>query len=298
MAEWSGWKELKSFIGWTFSSPANLAWALWSLCRLHPLKRRFALTCKPNKRVVELDITAACPVGCYNCDRAVPIAPSNERMSVAQVDAFVSESLSLRWRWKRIVLIGGEPLVHPELPDVLQAVKRYKDRYPRCVIEICTSGYGKAVRKRIEALPSWLTVTNTNKTGPQQRFDTYNVAPRDLPDYQGVDYAKGCVVTEFGISLNHRGYYPCGAGGAVDRVFGMKVAHPTLAEALASDMRAPLRQLCQYCGHFKRDTRKVENQQVSQSWWDAIERFHAVRGMPRPVRSLLDSAARAPQDST
>lgn len=261
-------------VQWTFQSPYNLGWVLSGWLRLHPLKKRWRLPCKSNKRVIELDITMECPVGCYNCNRATRLAPSKAYMTLSQIKSFVEESFSLNWKWKCICLIGGEPTMHPQLFEVLSIVKQYKDRYPSTRIELCSSGFGKIVKQSLLQLPPWVTLTNTMKTSPQNFFKTFNVAPKDLPEYQNADFSKGCVIAEYGIALNHNGYYPCGAGGTVDRVFGFNAGYKSLEKALMSSMREQFATLCPNCGHFKRTEARVVEQHTSATWHNAIEEYN------------------------
>jgi hypothetical protein len=68
---------------------------------------------------VQLEITTLCNLSCPNCDRNCGLgqAPTDERMTVGQVRHFLAESRELRGRpWRRIVVIGGEPTLHPEMP--------------------------------------------------------------------------------------------------------------------------------------------------------------------------------------
>src|SRR5262249_20587376 len=61
---------------------------------------------------IEIDITYACNLNCYNCNRSCEQAPTGEHMTVEQVERFVAESVAAGKQWKRIRLLGGEPTVH------------------------------------------------------------------------------------------------------------------------------------------------------------------------------------------
>jgi len=67
-----------------------------------------------NLSMIEIDITYACNLRCYNCNRSCTQAPTVERMTVDQIKKFVEESKASNLQWKRIRILGGEPTLHPD----------------------------------------------------------------------------------------------------------------------------------------------------------------------------------------
>lgn len=63
---------------------------------------------------LELDITYACNLHCFNCNRSCEQARTNDRMSVAQIRQFLAESRERGQKWRMIRVIGGEPTIHPD----------------------------------------------------------------------------------------------------------------------------------------------------------------------------------------
>ena len=207
---------------------------------------------KPNKRWIEIEITPKCSLACFNCDRSVRQAPSNKEMSLEQIRNFVNESIKLNWRWKNIRLMGGESLLHPQFFEILKIVEQLRKIDPNCRIEVSTNGYGREVKKALSKLPDWVKVVNSNKNSNINRFSSYNIAPIDLRNYQNEDFSRGCWITnEAGLGLSRYGYYPCGAGASVDRVFGFDVGQKGLSLVTDSTLKNQLRILCRYCGHYK-----------------------------------------------
>ena len=74
-----------------------------------------------------LEITEFCDLKCLNCNRSCGQAPSTKRMTIEQVKKFVDDSIKLNWDWKRIAIVGGESTTHPNLIEIINEVKRYKD---------------------------------------------------------------------------------------------------------------------------------------------------------------------------
>ena len=180
--------------------------------------------------------------------------------SAGQVQYFIEESLSLDWPWRRITLLGGEPTLHPELEQILSDLARYKSRNASVEVRIITNGHGKYVNQVIAKLPAWITLLNTQKTASAPLFSPYNVAPVDLEDgHRDRDYSRGCAITEWcGIGLTRYGYYPCGAGGALDRVHGLDIGIKAVKDVTPEALREQLSRLCRLCGHFLCFDEKVD----------------------------------------
>jgi hypothetical protein len=242
---------------WKFCAPAHAAF-----------KRRF-VSWSPSLNKIELEITTFCSLACFNCDRSVRQAPTGEYMALEQINKFVKESLDLDWRWEQITILGGEPTLHPQFFEALEIIKKYKDKNPACVVEIATNGFGPKVREVLLKMPDWIKIRNSAKQSNKQNFSSYNVAPIDLEEYRRANFKKGCWILEAcGLGLTRYGYYPCGAGASVDRVFGFDIGLKTLSLVNRKILRKQLKQLCCYCGHFKDsfETERVSEGKVSPSW--------------------------------
>jgi len=203
-------------------------------------------------------------------------APSRGYMSLQQIEKFVNESIELNWEWQAIHILGGEPTLHPQFFEVLDILKRYKDINPNCFIEVWTNGSGKKVNEILSKLPPWVRVVNSSKSPESvQGFHSYNIAPIDLKKFKNADFTKGCWGTEMcGISLTRYGYYPCGAGAAVDRVFGFDIGIKKLSEVKDSTLRKQMNLVCKYCGHYKEPPDlTLEEEKMSVSWIKAYENY-------------------------
>lgn len=231
---------------------------------------------------IELDITWACNLRCFHCNRSCEQAPTGEQMSAAQVRAFVDESLAAGQRWERIRILGGEPTLHPGLPQILGELLRYRASVPEVVLELVTHGHGERTRAALAALPAGITVENTHKDGPDQPFEAFNLAPIDDAGYAGADYANGCVIPEVcGVGLGPYGYYPCAVAAGIDRVLGKDLGRPHLPGP-DDTMEDQLRALCAMCGHFRREAPGGEALGKSPSWEAAYAAWRERR--PRLTR--------------
>jgi hypothetical protein len=165
--------------------------------------------------------------------------------------------------------------MHPCLPELVQVLRSYRDKHsPYTVIEVVTNGFGRGFVETLAMLGSDIKVINTAKTSKFNTFLAFNIAPRDLFSYGMADYSCGCWVPEYcGINFSPYGYYCCGAGAGIDRVFGFNIGRKTLPEE-ADTMRDQMDILCGYCVHFKATKRgKIIREQISLSWQKALDKY-------------------------
>ena len=235
---------------------------------------------KVDKSKIEIELTTRCSLRCYNCSRSIRQAPSDEYMSIEQLTKFVKESIDLNWRWKEIKLMGGEPTLHPDFAEVLDTVYDYKKIYPDCVVLVITNGYGERVREVLSDMPGWVTVSNRVKTTNVHRFQSYNLAPIDIEKFMHANFARGCfIIEDCGLGLNRYGYFCCGPGAGVDRVFGFDIGIKSLSALTDEALRDQLRCLCRYCGHYKYNYKEewVTTEEISASWRAAFEKYREQR---------------------
>jgi len=240
------------------------------------LKKKNIVPWNVNTYKIEIELTTRCSLACFNCDRSVRQAPSNEDISVEQIKKFTDESIRLNWKWKNITLIGGEPTLHPYFFEVVECMKQYKDFNPYCNFLLSTNGYGKTVTDILSQLPDWIHVRNSRKISNENTFDSYNVAPVDCDTFKKKDFSKGCWICEdCGLGLSRYGFYPCGAGASVDRVFGFDIGIKKLGSIDDKVLREQLNVLCRYCGHFKGNDveLKVTTEVMSETWKNAYSKY-------------------------
>jgi hypothetical protein len=83
------------------------------------------------------------------------------------------------------------------------------------------------------------------------------------------------------MGLNKYGYYMCGNGAGIDRIFGFNIGRKKIPR-YDDDMRDQMRILCRYCGAFHRNFRRINIGKpkdvfaVSKSWKVAYEKYRQV----------------------
>ncbi len=226
-----------------------------------------------SRRRVEIDITYRCNMRCLNCNRSATQAPAAIDMPVAQIKAFLHDSVAAGIRWERIRLLGGEPTLHPELSAIVTLLETYRCRHnPTLRIVICTNGSGPQVRNALSALSPKIVVKNTLKSDRQRLFRPFNLAPVDQRRHRFADFGCGCrIIEDCGLGLTPQGYYPCAIAGGIDRIFGFGLGRRSLP-AVDDEMTDLLERFCPLCGHFgfARPTRKPR---ISRTWRRGYERY-------------------------
>lgn len=221
----------------------------------------------------QLEITSRCNLSCTQCDRNCGVVPPGPDLDLYQIWNFISASIYANHFWKRIDIIGGEPTLHKSLDSIFEIIKIYKDKYPKCRVRISTNGHGDHVNKVIETIPDWVHIRNSSKESKDQPHDGYRYAPID----SGETEVSSCSVPwRCGIALTRYGYFPCGAGASLARVFGLDIGIKSFKEVTPAALKKQMLQLCRYCGHSNCESRKTlaGDNGMSESWKKAIENYN------------------------
>jgi len=161
---------------------------------------------------IEMEITLRCNAKCPSCSRHCHYGFYDESSDVTmdQVARFAQEVIK-HGDIDLVSIMGGEPLLHPHLTEIILLVKALKNHgnIKRC--QIVTNG-------KIEAPQGLMTVNVIPEDSPlrPQNHRCQFVAPFDT----GQELKDCPVPHDCGVSWGAFGWYPCGAGGAICRLFG------------------------------------------------------------------------------
>ncbi len=232
-----------------------------------------------NHNIIEVDITYACNLKCFNCNRSCRSAISNDSMTVDQIEKFIKESIKQKRKWEWINILGGEPTLHTQIFEIVNILLDYKNNNSnKTRIRLFSNGYGPVVNNVLRNLPNDIEIINTNKednTGKNSYslHDAFNMAPIDDNKYLNSDFSNGChIINECGGGLNMFGYYPCAIAGAIDRVVGYNVGDKNLPEP-SNMMYEKLDMFCRLCGHFK-PPQKAKYETISSSWKSIYKNYN------------------------
>ena len=99
------------------------------------LKKIFFKRKVPCLHYLEVHLVDHCNLNCNACTHFSSISPekfANKNEFEKQV-----KTLSQKLRFNRIRLLGGEPLLHPDVVDFIEVTKKY---FPKSFVSICTNG--------------------------------------------------------------------------------------------------------------------------------------------------------------
>jgi len=239
------------------------------------LKKSTKLPFFVHKNKVEIEITTDCNMKCYHCDRSCRQAPSDEKMSVEQIKYFINESIETNKKWPFIVIIGGEPTLHPDIYEICDLLIDYKKNYStNTKLTISTNGASAKTKTVLANLPEIIHQENSSKSSTKNtQFYTFNVAPVDLDRYSepDVDFGRGCsTASTAGSALTRYGFYACGAAASIDRVMGIDLGIKSLKDIDDRKFRLQLRLLCGYCGFFKDSEDEIYDLEDMSPTWHKI----------------------------
>ena len=242
-----------------------------------PITQIFGPEYTRSRKYIEIDITYRCNLKCINCDRSCRQAPTNEQMTVEQIQKFVDESIDSNAKWERIRVMGGEPTLHPNVIEILNLLLGYKKNIsPDTCIELDTNGVGKKVNGILSKVPKEIEIENSSKESKILPFYPFNMAPEDSLRYRSADYSSGCRITSVdGIGLTPYGYYPCAAAGSIDRIFGFDIGRKKLP-SYNDSMTDQLEVFCKLCGHF-RAAKRTNKELMSPTWKKAYENYKQIK---------------------
>jgi hypothetical protein len=237
------------------------------------ISKRFGRQFMPSREFAEIDITYKCNLKCLNCNRSCTQAPSNIEMPVADIEAFLNQSIRNNIAWKRIRILGGEPTLHSHIFDIIDLLIDYqRDFNPSVRLVLGTNFFGNQVHRVLAELPDTINIKSTLKDSRVNLFKPFNVAPVDRQFYRYSDYACGCrIIEECGLGLTPSGYYMCAVAGGIDRIYRFNLGRkkmPDESDTLSDQMSA----FCRLCGHFGFQWPTRISKQ-SKTWRLAYSRF-------------------------
>ena len=130
---------------------------------------------QPSRKYAEIDITYKCNLKCINCNRSCTQAPSGIEMPVADIEAFINQSIEKKIEWERIRILGGEPTLHSRIFDIIDRLISYQREYnPSVRLVLGTNFFGNQVHRVLEQLPDTIVLKSTLKSSRVNLFKPFN----------------------------------------------------------------------------------------------------------------------------
>jgi hypothetical protein len=207
-------------------------------------------------KYIEFDVTNACNLKCNNCTRRCDVAPRNDFIDLPSFFRFLDDAAFHPFR--RIVIMGGEPTLHPEIDKICREIKQLCTHKYNCTPIIVTNCLDPKSVEFVDGLTGFdvrKEPKNKVKKGGGARpqdFWTMNVAPIDFPEFQKVDFSKGCrQAKRCGYQRSVYGkYYACAMAGPIDEIFDLGMGVTDLKDV--EHMKAfQFSALCRFCGRLR-----------------------------------------------
>lgn len=239
-----------------------------SLRNLFPKKSNLSYQGDSNNPLnIELEITLRCNSKCPQCSRHCNIISYGDSdMTIKQINRLISQVLSSNIEIGHITVMGGEPTIHPHFEEITLLLNESLVRTQKVkTLEVATNGILE-IPESILKLPIQIRVSPLSTKRHRCQF----IAPKDTgQETRFCDVPYVC-----GIALNCYGYFPCGAGGTIARLFNMKRLIMYELPSSLTDF-GDLKGLCSLCQASAVHQRMygVDDPTPSKSFEEAIRNF-------------------------
>lgn len=176
---------------------------------------------------LEIPIVEYCNLNCKGCSHFSPLATKDDYMTLQEIQSDLTRLKELVPNIYKIRLLGGEPLLHPELFEILYAVRRV---YPFADIRIVSNGLliSKMDNEIFRAIKENGISFDISMYPPTVKC-WGNI--KDILDKFGIDYVCTEPITKFRrrMSLNYRNdiersYKECVVGNKCNCLYKGRIA--------------------------------------------------------------------------
>lgn len=175
------------------------------------------------KYVIQIEVTNVCKNECANCSRFVGHYRNTYFMKLEEVEKAID---SLRDFPGAIGIMGGEPLMHPDFPDICRLMNRMVSPGRRC---LWTSGYNWNMYRELIRNTFGSNVNFNNHKDTTQKHHPMLLSISDMIDDQELirKLVNNCWVNRrWSASINPKGAFFCEIAAAMDVLFDGPGGHP------------------------------------------------------------------------
>ncbi len=200
----------------------------------------------PSSGKAELHITYDCNLSCVNCNRFSQIQnPHTPPMTIDDVAEFFHQCQELNYR-PDILIIGGEPTMHPDLESIVMLSRRFVGDG---LVQVWTNGRDMEIVRHLRHAYNASIPEETFKAKSRIDFpwDDYYVSPADYGIERHKCWQHGSEIC--GISVDSGGYMPCAVGGMLDGVLKLGLRTKRLADLFDNEKNEAItKEMCKHCG--------------------------------------------------
>lgn len=201
----------------------------------------------PTSGKAELHITYRCNLSCINCNRFSQVSEEHTPdMTVEDVAEFFRQCNELGFR-PDILIIGGEPTIHPDLEGIVMLSRRFVGE--QGLVQVWTNGRDREMVNYLRHAYNASIPEETFKDKSRTNFpwDDYYVSPKDYGIERHKCWQHGSEVC--GISVDSQGYMPCAVGGMLDGVLKLGLRTKRLADLFDNEKNEEItKKMCAHCG--------------------------------------------------
>jgi hypothetical protein len=214
-----------------------------------------------------LCLTYRCNIKCANCSNLCTQAPIDGDLTIDNISFFLDD-ISVYGKIGQITLHGGEPVLNPQIFDIIKILDDYRKR-TGTKLWLLTNNSCKTVREKITKISCDYNIPlgiATKTTGTEYEYVPVNESPVDL----NLEHTTGCFQTSnCGICFNYLGWFPCSPLAAAARVFGYK-GMATLLNLTLEKCNEYFNAHCKHCGFALPERRRVKGQTNTGTWENAF----------------------------
>ncbi len=176
-----------------------------------------------DKSVIQIEVTNACEHECTNCSRFTGHYQNTYFMKLEQVEQAIDSLLDFPGG---IGIMGGEPLMHPDFPEICQLMKKM---VPPARRYIWTSGYNWSIYCHLVRKTFGENIRFNNHSDTTQKHHPMLLSISDMIDDQELikQLVDDCWVDRrWSASINPKGSFFCEIAAAMDILFEGPGGHP------------------------------------------------------------------------
>lgn len=169
-------------------------------------------------RGIHIEVTNACNITCANCTRFIG---HYKKPFFMDLDTVKKAIASLEGYPGRIGLMGGEPTIHPQFPEIC---KIFQDMIPRKRRQLWTNGYKWKEYEKIiyETFDSYLVIYNEHSDPHEGIHQPLLIAARELVEDEEFmwELIDNCWIQwRWCASITPKGGFFCEVAAAMDYLF-------------------------------------------------------------------------------
>lgn len=206
----------------------------------------------PKSGKAEFHLTYKCNLSCVNCNRMSFLStPPTDDMTLDDAREFFRQADELNFK-PNIVLIGGEPTLHPDFFEFCRITSEWLKHDPTRWFQVWSNGYTQESRDKIKYANEKYNASIPSDTHKEKSMilgqDDIFVSPADFGMKRDMCYAHGAMIC--GMSVDHDGYMPCSIGGMLDGALKLGLRTKRLADLFDKQKAADITEkMCANCGH-------------------------------------------------